>query len=57
MNPARQLLPTRRLGALLAALAAILLTAATPAALARPIPPPHTRAAPVPASPGVPSGP
>jgi RNA polymerase sigma factor (sigma-70 family) len=32
-------------------LAAILLTAATPAALARPIPPPHTRAAPVPASP------
>jgi hypothetical protein len=51
MNPARQLVPTSRPGAVLAALAAILLTAATPAALARPIPPPHTRAAPIPASP------
>jgi hypothetical protein len=51
MNPARQLLPTSRLGAVLAALASILLTAATPAALAHLIPPPHTRAAPVPASP------
>lgn len=45
MNRTRDLHPIRSLTVVLAALAAILLGAATPAAFARPAPPPHTRAA------------
>jgi hypothetical protein len=50
MNPTRYLRPIRRLAAVLAALAAILLTGATSAALAHPLPLPHAPPAPVPAS-------